>query len=46
MVILKSKLDFYVRNAGKWFRTFVKLGGKTVQMFNMNIVFLGNKASC
>lgn len=25
-----AELDFDVRNAGKWFRTFVKLGGKTV----------------
>lgn len=26
----RAELDFYVRNAGKWFRTFVKLGGKAV----------------
>lgn len=24
----RAKLDFYVRNAGKWFRIFVKLGGR------------------
>lgn len=35
-----------MRNAGRWFRRFVKLGGKTVQMFNMNIVFFWSKASC
>lgn len=26
----EQNLDFYVRNAGKWFKTFVKLGRKTV----------------
>lgn len=26
----EQNLDFYVRNAGKWFKTSVKLGGKTV----------------
>lgn len=26
----EQNLDFYVRNAGKWFKTFVKLGRKNV----------------